>query len=218
MVLTFRYEDKSRGGTTFSCNLETHRCKAKNKDGKECRRQVTIGLPFCWYHLQRDAHVKIKDSRWGKGLFAWDPSNTNKKNARIDRTKTVFEEGDNIGKYSGERVTARENTRRYGKKTGPYALGHNKAGEGEDAACKRSFPALVNHGQGNEQNAQLLSHRENARSKYEGWIQATKPIKNGDEILASYRQKGRSLYRFNEPNVSYSTKYKKNPRRVRVRH
>lgn len=211
MVLTFRYEDKSQGGTSFSCNLETHRCKAKNENGNHCKRKVSIGLPYCWYHLQRDAHVKIKDSRWGKGLFAWDPSNTNKKNDRIDKGKVVFRDGDNIGKYNGERVSASENTKRYGKKTGPYAVGHNKAGEGEDAACKRSFPSLVNHQQGKAQNSELVSHRENARRPWEAWIVATKNIKNGEEIFASYKQKGKgkSLYRFNEPNTSYSTKYTK---------
>lgn len=209
MVLTFEYEDKNKGGTTFKCELKSHRCKAKNMDGKECRRKVTIGLPYCWYHLQKEAHVKIKDSQWGKGLFAWDSSNTNKKNASIDNQKIVFKEGDNIGKYDGERVSAKENTRRYGKKTGPYAVGHNKAGEGEDAACKRTFPSLVNHQQGKKQNAELISHRSSSKKPWDAWIVATKTIKNGQEIFASYKQKGRNLYKFNEPNTSYKTEYKR---------
>lgn len=215
MVLTFEFEDKGPGGKKFSCPIKCHRCTAKDTNGKECKRRVCIGLPYCWYHLQKKEKLKIKDSQWGKGLFAWDPENNPGKNAHINKNKVVFKNGDNIGKYDGEIISSAENTRRYGKKTGPYSLGHGTKGNKEDAACKRTFASLVNHQDNANQNAELISHRESDRHPWEAWIQAKKNIKNGQEIFISYTNKNlnkKHAYRFDE-NIRYTTKNKSKRKR-----
>lgn len=200
MGLTFEYEDKDPGGKKFHCSLKCTKCKAKNADGSECKRKVCIGIPFCWYHLARDHSLKIKNGRYGKGVFAFDP--------KKPPNATIFRKDDMIANYDGEIINKQESSRRYGKdKTGPYAAGLYN-GKVEDGACSRGVGTLFNHSnRKNEKTAALVDWEvgRGRNKKTIAGIQAKKAVKNGKEIFISYGTK----YKFNE-NTRHGTKYRKN--------
>lgn len=196
MVLTFEFEDKKPRGKKFHCDLQCTRCKAKNADGSECKRRVCIGIPYCWFHLQRDKHLKIKEGRHGKGVFAFDK--------KKPPGAVIFKKSDHLADYNGKIITKAESSRRYGKdNTGPYAVGLYN-GKIEDGACSRGVGTMFNHSsKANERSAKLVDW-DTGRGRWKGGVEATKNIKNGQEIFVTYGTK----YRFKE-NTKHSTKYKK---------
>lgn len=206
MVLTFNFKDNDTN-KQFSCELKCKRCAAIVKNGRQCGRTVCIGLPYCWYHLQQKEDIKIKEGRHGKGVFAWDKSNSNRRGAHVDN-KTVFRAGDKITEYTGEKISKRQVDERYGPGdtvTAPYGL-QLPDGKIEDGACKRGSGTIFNHSRyAREQKAKLSYSRkmEGNRYVYNGVIRATKPIKNGEEIFVNYGND----YRFGE-NTTHTTKNK----------
>ena len=179
----------------FVGNLHCERCIATNKNGSQCKRQVCIGLPYCFSHLQSLKYLKIKPStipNAGKGLFA---SQTGvRPNAVVFNTNAVIIE------YAGEIITSREIIQRYNYYNAPYAIRIN-SNRYEDAALERGAASLANHEEYTTGNAVFRPFKRNNQDFMR--LIATKPIRNGEEIFADYG----ADYDFND-NTSYTTKYK----------
>lgn len=196
MTLTFEFKD---GNRSFSCPLQCQRCEARNTTGRQCKRRVCIGVPYCWLHLEKKEHIKIKDAGdLGKGVFAWDsskPANT-----------IIFRKGDKITRYNGEKVTENAIDRRYRDKTGPYAILRGRLAE--DGACKRGTGTLFNHkSRGNQ--ADLTRNNDHF------FVKANRTIKNKDQIFVNYgTQDGpeHRRYKMDEGTI-YFTKRKSSYRR-----
>lgn len=113
----FKMKDINTLETIFEGDLETRRCTAHNKSGTQCRRQVTVGLPFCYQHRKSKQKLTVKQSgipEAGKGLFV--NSNLHGPN------EIVFRKNDKICSYDGEVLTGTQISERYGNHTAPYAL------------------------------------------------------------------------------------------------
>ena len=180
----------------FSCELICQQCAAYGENGKQCRRNVCMWLPFCWQHTRRLLGVYKAESRalpGSIGLFADRP----------------FAKGDMIAPYGGERLTEDRVRRRYGVgelAIGPYLLGPI------DSACRRYVASASNGAFGliDDKHANVVfretMHRftgpeRNAGDTYRGytltrnnlgikwWSVATHNINKGDEIIAHYGDK-----------------------------
>lgn len=183
------------GQGLFGCDLSSERCAYVNPyTGRQCSRNVVIGLPECWQHRRKNLHVIVKDSNIpgaGKGLFAYNPA--------LAGTRTpVFKRNQKIVGYQGELLSNAEVDNRYGNATGPYALSIS-ADNVVDAACRRSLGSLVNTATGSRfaNNARLGTNYGNRI----GTVKAIRPIYHGEEILASYGNR----YRLVEPRVASRT-------------
>jgi hypothetical protein len=181
---------------TFSCRLESEQCTSNSRTGNRCRNRTVIGVNTCWRHLLSEKQVRIKDSQYGKGLFAM--------NNRKEDNAVIFRANATIVKYNGEIVNQAELDRRYGDATAPY--GAQRQGEDvyEDGACKRGVGTLVNHATGNNTNARFSYARNGSLQ-----IKATKNIRNNREIFINYNQGVRQQeqrYLFNEAGVRHETR------------
>ena len=58
------------GQAYFTGNLTNVRCQATKPDGIQCKNRTVIGAAICWIHLLRKHNLAIRDSQYGKGLFA----------------------------------------------------------------------------------------------------------------------------------------------------
>jgi len=176
--------------TKFECNLESHRCSGKTKNGSQCKRKCVIGFEYCYSHLLSVKNLRIKPAEFGKGLFA--------QKRKAEENEILFRKGDKIIEYKGETIDQNELDERYGDNTAPYGMRINKDTM-IDAACKRGIGSLANHS-ARKANATYIEIR--TQGKITGVkIVANKNIRNNTEILVNY---GRD-YRFNE-NVSFHTK------------
>ena len=178
-LFTFKVNNSPK----FLCDLKSEQCLDTKKTGARCKCRAIIGYQYCHSHLMYKHKLKVKDSTIpgsGKGLFACDPM--------TERNEIIFRPKDRIVIYGGEPLDQKELSKRYGEHTAPYAL---KTGRDRflDGACRRGVGSLAN----------TRRNRNNAAfsSKY---LKATKNIRNGQEIFASY---GRS-YKMTEP-TSHTT-------------
>lgn len=172
MPYKFTFDDPD-GATRFACYLECAQCTATLDAGRRCLRKVCLGLPFCWQHLRSRKHLIIKDSPLqGKGLFAWAPGNDD---------SIVFRKGDPIISYDGEQTSEVQKHQRYGHATAPYAL-QRSTHLFIDGACKRGAGSFVN----GSKNGITPNARFTSSSATTMGIRATKNIRNGTEIIASY--------------------------------
>ncbi len=184
-----------QGQVQFKCPLKCTRCKGKSKSaaGKQCKRQVCMGQPWCWQHVKsaKQLHRKVTPHIPGganKGLFAWNP-------AQAILNQPVFKPGDVIyPSYDGEVVSQKQLNQRYDFPRPPPAKGHysvsapygigvkpaKKKKHLEDGACKRGNIAFTNDfrpGPPSGRNAALVQT---------GALVATKRIFHGHEILVDY--------------------------------
>ena len=195
------------GPNEFSCTLQSHRCSAvSTSTNKRCKKQVVIGQPFCWVHLQQNQNLRIKQSNIpnaGLGLFAV------RKNAPA--TAVIFHPHQKITDYSGELINHAELNKRYGDFTAPYAIQvrHTVPYFYEDAACKRGAGAIANHSNTNA-NAELITTYDPHLRHDIALLEATTPIRNNEEILVDYGDE----YLFDE-DVAYSTKNDKKKKKNR---
>lgn len=187
----FRYRHHPEGAgaeeTNFTCQLHCERCQGRRANGTRCTRRVCMGLQHCWQHAIREHKLRIKPSGLagaGKGLFV---------NSREHgENEWVFAPGDKIVKYYGDELTEAQVDQRYGEDgTAPYAW--TVGAHVVDAACRRGIASFANHKPQSRANAKLAKN---------GYIVATKNIKNGSEIFVSY---GREFI-LNDPNYTYSTR------------
>lgn len=192
MPKKFKFFKPHEINPVFECELESTRCTGTKANGQQCTKRSVIGVPFCWIHLLKDRHLRIKDSNIqgaGKGLFA------------IDKSRPVgeilFRKNDKITNYDGEILTREILTQRYGEYTAPYGVevnyNHNIY---EDGACKRGVGNLVNHQSQAQTNAKLSTNKNRNRII----LIATKNIRNGQEIFVNYG----SDYAFNEGTRYYT--------------
>ncbi len=191
------YYFKFRGGAdgnlppvAFECPLQCTQCEAVKADGTQCRNRSCVATPFCWIHLMRERHLRVREStieNAGKGLFAVLPNG--------HPNDIVFRKHDVIIEYAGEVITEAELNQRYGNYTAPYAL--QSKHHIEDAACRRGAGAMVNHATGNRVNVYFNYNLDTEHFE----LIAKKNIRNGEEIFVNYGK----VYRFNEENSQYST-------------
>lgn len=187
MILSLmKFSFRENGHLKFQGKLKSDRCEAETKTHHRCKKNVVIGLPYCWIHLKNKKHLRIKESEHGKGLFVDDPHQPH--------DVVVFHKNDKIIDYVGEHIDRHELDRRYGKHTAPYALEY-KRGHYIDSALERGAGSMANHASAAHRNARLTSKPSGAV------IKADRNIKNDKEVLVGY---GRQ-YRFNEP-TSHLTK------------
>ena len=116
----------------FHCDLESVRCIATTKAGRQCSRNCVIGVNYCYTHLLHEKHLKIKDTNHGKGLFAVDTKKARNavifkgrrsKRNRFGANNTI--PGAVIIDYNGESITKAILENRYGEYTAPYAIANH---------------------------------------------------------------------------------------------
>jgi len=193
--------------TLFHCTVNSsgtrfcRQCEYIKSDGHRCRLHSCYEAHYCWIHLKKVQKVRIAPSRLplvGLGLFArtnkaLPPALLNKlksrKATRQERAQyTVFNTGDVIGEYEGEKLTKRELASRYDYETetgeeiqqvAPYGA-MNVKGDITDALCVRNFTAYSNDPfkSKEQQNAKIIGHRLR--------LVAIRPIYEGEEILIKY--------------------------------
>ncbi len=162
----------------FQSQLICEQCKALTKSGARCKRNVCIGLPYCFSHLYSLKHLKIQTStiaNAGKGLFAIDKSK--RPNA------VIFHQNAIICEYNGEIIDKNELIHRYNHHTAPYGIRINR-NRFEDGALMRGVAGLANHKSFENCNAVFRPFKANG--KYFMRLVAVKPIRSGDEIFADY--------------------------------
>ena len=182
------------GQSYFTGNLTNVRCQATKPDGSQCKNRTVIGAAICWIHLLRKHNLAIRDSQYGKGLFAIASVSD-----QLHPKPIVFKKGVKVIEYLGEEVKADVIEDRYGSKTAPYAMAKAK-GLYVDAALLRGVGSLANH-----------SPRPNCRAGLTNrntiTITAFKNIRHGEEIMLNYNNQSaskQSRYQFNEAS-SHST-------------
>jgi hypothetical protein len=190
MPQRFRYVHHGGAGvgdTHFTCLLHCEQCQGRRANGTRCTRRVCMGLQHCWQHAIGELKLRIKPSTMqgaGKGLFV--------QSREHEHHEWVFRPGDKIVKYYGDVITEEQADHRYGEGTAPYGW---EVGQGRvvDAACRRGIAAFANHKPQSRANAKLAKN---------GYLVATKHIKNGSEIFVSY---GRDFV-VRDPDYEYSTR------------
>jgi len=197
MPYQFKYNINNQ--THFTGYLQHQRCTHINPNTNiRCKRNTIIGLGLCWQHLKSDDHLRIKNStipNAGKGLFATNSSNDD---------RIIFKPNDTISKYNGQMINQNTLYNRYGEHTGVYAYRIN-SNLYEDGALHRGVGNLPNHKE-RGYNAKLITSWERTPANKFVKVKAVKNIKNNQEIFVDYGDN----YHFNEPGISYSTKYKRN--------
>ena len=172
--------------------LSTFRCSGYNKNGTRCKRNVIIGLPYCFQHTASIYNLKVKQStipNAGLGLFA------------LDKTKNdndiVFKNNEIICPYHGEVINKDELIKRYNVYTAPYGI-QVKNNMYEDGALQRGIGSLINHKTRIQSNCKFTGNYRDIK------IKAIKNIRNGQELFVSYGNE----YRFND-ETQYSTNNRK---------
>ena len=195
MPKLFEYSNPATERPRFECMLIKVQCQHILANGKRCSRFQSIGAGFCSHHLQTDKCLKIAKStvpECGLGLFACDRQQPS--GAIVFAYHPKRKRGDYVIEYTGEVLSELETANRYGHaNTAPYGARLNSHSN-IDAACLRGAGSLVNHKQRAHANARLVCAKSSV------YIEATKPIRNGDEIFIDY---GRE-YNIGQEGIAYS--------------
>lgn len=198
------YAAKEKGREVFSCPLQCMRCIGRRADGRQCARRSCIGAPFCWTHARKLAGVQVRDvPGMGKGVVA----------ARAFRKGEFILPymGEVLSKAEYERryVTGNQDS------VAEYVI-VDGADRHVDAACTRFLGGIVNTSLGKKPRAApelgpvdgqpvqyLSSILRGTNAKFtvrtkghdwhgmqvpakSAWIVATKPIKEGDQVVCYY--------------------------------
>lgn len=182
------------GSVAFQCPLQCARCEGRTRQDTQCTRSTCVGTGLCWQHLLSTRNLRIKDSAYGKGLFATLDRRTDDEACQ----RIVFRKGDRITDYGGEALLMTDLTLRYAGYTAPYGLS-TTAGRAEDGACARGIGTLVNHGVSRAANARFSI--ASASNNHIARVVATKIIRHGREIVINYGDS----YRLGEP-TTHSTR------------
>lgn len=196
-------DDDNYVAANWSAPLKSIRCvhlknggeaddsNSDDEDNTRCKRRTVIGSPFCWQHLLLDHEIRVKKSQVipeaGLGIYAL--------NKRLPANAIIFRNNEKIVDYYGEMITEETLDERYGRAMGPYAHTHLNAPRGkppiEDGALKRGVGSLANEGipLPPHPTAHDRARAPNARIRTragKSYLEATRPIRNGTEILAQY--------------------------------
>lgn len=154
-------------------------CQAPKKDGSQCSRRTCKSKDFCWQHLKTYRGLRIKPSQIsnsGDGLY----------------TTVDIKKGQRIGFYDGKKMSHAA----YKANPSGYGLTLDRKTI-VDAKSTQSGPMrYINHcrttnkrsGQCKGNNAKYAPNHRKKRIS----VKATKKIKAGEEIFASY---GRNYWR-----------------------
>lgn len=166
------YDDN--GDRTFYSRMFSGQCRADIKNGNRCRRRCVIGIEFCHSHLPTEMKLQIRDSEYGLGLFAYDPT--------AEDNEIVFRKGDKVCNYEGEILSQQELTDRYALNTAPYGMTVS-ANRKIDSALRRGIGSMINHGTTQQQRnvAFILDNRRQTIS-----LRATKNIRQNAQLYVSY--------------------------------
>ena len=187
--------------TIFQGEVQQSTCRALN-----CSTPTCIGFEYCNPCLQPLLNLRIGPCRLNNrretGLFVdngqpADKSEGDKAQRRTNGQSvnpTLFRVGDEICEYHGERLpSVAAMQARYGGGPGPYCFEFTHGalkGQVIDAALLRGIGSLANHGKMNvgvgvQANCELHSNDKTGRV----WLQAIKPILNGDQVILSYARR-----------------------------
>lgn len=189
----------------FKCELKCQTCNYELGPDRCCKVKVCIGIPYCRYHMQKAVKLEIKDSEFGKGVFAKaDPipprERRRTRNIGNNRRQLVFRSGVEIIEYGGEEISKEELTKRYGKNTAPYAVEMEDDDMYQDGACFRTIGTVINH-DGRRPNVEFSQDYNGSPIT----ITAIKDIYNGDQLYADYGDD----YEFDENIVSKTIRSRK---------
>ena len=178
----------------------------KDNTCHHCALPTCVGFEMCNQCLQQHHKLSVRSCHIGTpprretGLFADNGQPIFRTNAsKQSPNEIIFEAGQEIFEYNGEILGSiipdsspkhydgvAKMHDRYEKLPGPYCL-ELPNGQVIDAALRRGIASLANHGPMNGvigiiANAELHYNQTNNRA----WIQAIRPIRNGDRILINY--------------------------------
>lgn len=199
MPLQYRFQLKP-----FKCELKCQICNYKRPGTNRCCKvKVCVGIPYCRYHMQQAVKLEIKDSEYGKGVFAKadpiqeDGGRRRTRNNNNNNRQPVFRSGVEIIEYGGERITKAELHTRYGKNTAPYAIEMGNRNQNyHDGACVRTIGTLINHNARNPNVEFSQAHNGSPIT-----ITATRDIYDGQQLYANYGDD----YEFEDNVVSKTT-------------
>jgi len=207
----FHYEgwvERGRGNFEdqkgWYCYLDSLRCIEHSKSGRRCSRRTVIGTNICWQHLLYQHNLKIKKMRHGLGLFAYK-KDTDKVLRQGRRREVLFRPGDKLIGYGGHVLTKQNLDLRYGDNVAPYVIKENNDSF-IDAACNRSVASIANHGTNKQANTKFTGRQLR--------LEATKNIKEGDEIIVNYHFNTR----FNQADDQGRIPSTNNGKRFKMRH
>jgi hypothetical protein len=169
------------------------------RDGRQCKKRCQIGLYYCWIHLRSEKKVRIKDSAYGKGLFADNGTNNN---------EIVFKSGQTILEYEGEEMTRAQKLARYGTHTAPYGV-QKSNNQYYDCGISRCAAGLINHKSHSTANSRFSVHPNLPGVRIK--VQQGKTIRNGREIFVSYNSAvpGSNHYQMNPVGIQSYTSTRK---------
>jgi hypothetical protein len=176
--------ENSDTGTFTKAPLRSRFCTARTSCGRQCKNRVVIGLPHC--HKHREGYVIKHTGSYGLGLFA---KCQNPNHQHFTCKCIVFEAGESIAPYIGQNLLEVETDDRYGQNaTAPYSVIDNRSLRVPmvvDSALVRCAAACSNDAYrryGLTNNANLVA----CTSERWPWLEASKDITNGEEILTNY--------------------------------
>jgi len=172
----------------FSCNLRKMKCCAKSSNGSPCSRVVVRGLFLCWQHTLSIYKVRMDATTLPDPT---NPGRTLKMNGLF--ACADIKKGQIIIPYFGEQLTQNQVEARYpGNNTAPYGVSVHGGGTKNikvvDAACFQGMAGLANRGKSSGPAALKNNARLQNTSTSFPRLVATKRIKAGSEIFASYGQ------------------------------
>lgn len=176
-------EDGDPAHREFRCYLESKQCSANvTRGNRRCHNQSVLGLPYCYAHTISKLSIVVKPSPHvghdGKGVFAHNP---------VAERGRVFEPGDLIYQFLGQKRSTAEMRRRYGSLEDdadvPYGIQLTRS-TWLDGACLRGIGMLINHAPEARANVRLRGERN--RDGILLKIVATKNINHGTELLMDW--------------------------------
>jgi len=180
--------DRPQPNAAGTIVMPSQRCTAKTAAGTDCKQRTCRGQ-YCWTHLSREEKLRLAKSLIigaGKGLFAKGKTRSPPAN-RIDRD-ILFKKGQRICPYTGDWMHIAAGQQDSAGGTYALEIRHDLAIDAARTNAAMGRWANDAHGSSHTNNAKLVwsgAHRMAS-------LIATRPIRDGDEILVSY---GRSYWR-----------------------
>ena len=182
--MPYKFKFQIDGDDFFTAKLISQQCSANCKNGNRCRKQVVIGLPYCYVHLLSIKHLRIKEStiaNAGNGLFT--------QNKSAGENDIIYKKGETIGEYLGEYLNLNTMNERYAYEEGntaPYAVEITDDTLFIDASLYRSYPSIINHSNTpNQINVKFNNPNRRVQPNTIKMV-ATKNIRNNTELFANY--------------------------------
>jgi hypothetical protein len=103
---TFQF--KINGEVAFQGRLRSTPCSAHTANGP-CKNRAVFTASICWVHLLQANHLRVKDTQYGRGLFAQQHG--------LEPRQPVFKKDQAIIQYGGQEITMKDIEERYGGHT-----------------------------------------------------------------------------------------------------